>query len=59
MGAGRQDYLHDETGFARSIPIVLARVEETPERLFDNDQRKCSGWSVSPAAIQAEAAKAR
>ena len=41
MGAGRDDIWHDETGFARSIPIVLGpALSRRLERLFDREIRR-------------------
>ena len=62
MGAGRQDIWHDETGFARSIPIVArCRVEETPGAPVR--PRNPSGDAASGAPgeteVEADARKAR
>ena len=41
VGAGRQDIWHDETGFARSVPIVLGpALKRRLERLFDSEIRR-------------------
>ena len=38
MGAGRQDIWHDETGFARSIPIALGpAITRRLERVVDRE----------------------
>ena len=41
VGAGRHDIWHDETGFARSVPIVLGpALKRRLERLFDSEIRR-------------------